>query len=116
MKPVGAGKIYYFGTNLGASIAAGDAGGIEIIRTIVADTLHPRVSCAGKLRPRLMEGGGRSLLAVFNMTDQPQTGSIRLPAGYHHARDIYSGKEFAVSANSLELTVPFREVGVFDLE
>ena len=33
--------MYYFGTNLGASIEAGDDGGIELVRGILKGVLQP---------------------------------------------------------------------------
>ena len=116
MKQVGAGRVYYFGTNLGASIAAGSSGGIDVFRSIVSPVVRAQATSSAKLRPRLIQAAGRALLTVFNETDQPQVAGINLPAGYRRATDIYSGKQQGITGNRLELSVPFREVSVFDLE
>src|ERR1019366_1098065 len=41
---VGKGRVYYFGTNLGASIATGSEGGIELLRAIVTKVVNPAVA------------------------------------------------------------------------
>ena len=41
-KKVGKGWVYYFGTNLGASIAAGSEGGIELLRAIITKVVETR--------------------------------------------------------------------------
>ena len=71
-KKFGKGQVYYIGTNLGASIAAGDDAGMELVRAIVNEVARPLVT-ADKVRPRLVEGDGRSLLMVFNDTIEDQT-------------------------------------------
>jgi hypothetical protein len=115
-KAVGRGRVFYFGTNLGASIAAGDLAGIDVLRAIIPGVVQPPVSSSGKLRPRLIQGSQRGLLTVFNETDQALTATISLPTGYRRATDIYSGKQYGITGNKIDLSVPFRDVGVFDLE
>ena len=115
MKNVGRGHIYYFGTNLGASIEAGDRGGIDLLRAIVAGIVTPPVT-AQKVRPRLMEGTTRSLLVVFNDSPEDQTASIMLPSRYLRATDLHSGTTQAVKAGAIQITVPFEGVSVLRLE
>ncbi len=112
---VGKGEVYYFGTNLGASIMAGDDNGIELIRAIVTRVVRRSVSC-DKLRPRLIEGATRALLAVFNDTTEDQAGIIKLPPKYRQARDIHEGREYSLDQNAVRLTVPFQSVLVLLLE
>ena len=114
-KKFGKGQVYYIGTNLGASIAAGDDAGSELVRAIVAGVAKPLVT-AEKLRPRLVEGHGRSLLIVFNDTTEDQTASIKLPPQYRRAYDIHQSREVAVVENAIQLTVPFESVSVLQLE
>jgi hypothetical protein len=114
-KKLGKGQVYYFGTNLGASIATGDDAGMELVRAIVAEVVKPPVT-ADKVRPRLVAGRGRSLLIVFNDTPEDQTASIKLPPQYRRATDIHQSRKVAVEQNAVRLTVPFESVSVLQLE
>ena len=111
MKELGRGKVYYFGTNLGASIAAGSQHGIELLRAIVTPVAPPQVTCE-KLRPRLVQGHERALLVIFNDTASDQTDMITLPSGYNQCRDIYSGKEFPRVNEKIQITVPYEDAVV----
>ena len=115
MKKVGRGQVYYFGTNLGASIEAGDQGGLELVRTILRSVVQPAVT-AEKVRPRLIEGSKRSLLVVFNDGVEDQAASIQLPARYTRATDLYTNQTQALQANIIQITVPFEGVSVHRLE
>ena len=114
-KKVSEGQVYYFGTNLGASIAAGDDAGMELVRAIASVAAKPPVT-ADKVRPRLVVGHGRSLLVVFNDTAEDQTASIKIPQQYRRATDIHLSREVAVVQNAVRLTVPFESVSVLQLE
>jgi len=116
MKKVGKGEVFYLGTNVGASIDAGDDGGISLLRAIVTPVVHPPVT-AGKLRPRLIEGPAkRSLLIVVNDTAHDETESIALPARFHHATDIHSEKPQPIEKGSVRVTVPYEDAVVLRLE
>jgi len=115
-KAVGAGQVYYIGTNLGGAISAGESGGIELLRSIVSSLVQSKVTSSGALRPRLIAGPGRSLLTVFNDTEADQTATIRLTGHFKTAMDAYSGKRHAISANQFDVTVPFKNVAVLDLD
>jgi hypothetical protein len=115
MKKVGKGWVYYFGTNLGASIAAGSDGGIELLRAIITRIVKPSV-VGGKVRPRLVEGDKRSLLVVFNDNPQDQVTSLQLPARYKKATDLYSRANHPVVNNVVQLTVPYEDAVVLLLE
>ena len=115
MKKLGKGQVYYFGTNLGASIEAGDKGGIELLRTIVTRAVQPRVT-ADKVRPRLIEGPTRSLLVVFNDTAEDQTASVKLPARYRRATDLYGNQEVTIQGSMVRINVPFDGASVLRLE
>lgn len=62
---------YYFGANLGASIAAGSDGRIELLRAIITKVVKPPVT-GDKVRPRLVKGEKHSLLVIFNDTPKDQ--------------------------------------------
>jgi len=114
MKKVGRGQIFYFGTNLGASIEAGDQGGMDIVRAIVTHAVQPLVT-ADKVRPRLLEAPNGSLLMVFNDGIEDQTASIKLPSRYIHATDLYSNETHTVQGEAIEIKVPFEGVTVLRL-
>ena len=115
MKKVGRGQVYYFGTNLGASIEAGDDRGIDLLRSILSGVLQPAVT-ADKVRPRLIEGPTRSPPAVVNTGAEDELASVRLPARYRHATDLYSNEALTVRDNAIQLVVPFEGVSVLRLE
>ena len=114
-KQVEKGEIYYIGTNLGASIAAGENGGIELLRAIIGKKVQPEVT-ADKLRPRLIEGSSQSLLTVFNDTLQDQTSRVQLPSRYRKATALHRQVEVPIAQGSLSVTVPFEDVVVLLLE
>jgi beta-galactosidase len=114
-KKLGRGQVYYIGTNLGASIEAGDQGGIDLIRAILAGVVRPAAT-AEKVRPRLIEGTGRSLLVVVNEGAEDQLSKIKLPSRYLRATDLYSNEQQSVQENSISVTVPFEGVSVLLLE
>jgi len=115
MQSVGRGRIYYVGTNLGGSVFNGDAGGIELIRALAAGVVNPEVTGAGQLRPRLIKTPKLSLLVVFNDADRGLTERIKLPNRYKRAIDLYSDVRHSIDIDTLEVTVPFKDVGVFEL-
>ena len=114
-KKVGKGEVYYLGTNLGASISAGNDAGIDLLRAIITPVTPPPVTST-KLRPRLIEGSKRSLLAVFNDTPQDQTENLVLPTRYHRATDIHSQKIQTWENGALQVSVPYEDVLVLLLE
>jgi beta-galactosidase len=116
MKQVGKGKVYYFGTNFGASIFAGDPGGIELLRATVSNVVRPLVTSSGAIRPRLIRSSARGLLTVFNDTDAHQKATITVPAEYKRATDVYSGERITINKNEFVIRIPFKDVAVFDLE
>ncbi len=114
-KKVGKGWVYYFGTNLGASITAGSVGGIELLRAIVGEKMKP-VIAGGPVRPRLIEGKKQSLLAVFNDRTTDQTSTLKLPARYTKATDLFTGANRPVGAGGVKVTVPYEDAVVLLLE
>jgi hypothetical protein len=115
-KKLGQGQVYYIGTNLGASIEAGDSGGIDLLRAIVKDLVKPVVT-ADKVRPRLIEGSaGQSLLVVFNEGPEDRPSEIHLPARYRRATDLYSNDKHIVQGSSISITVPYEGASVLLLE
>jgi beta-galactosidase len=112
---VGKGRVYYFGTNLGASIAAGSEGGIELLRAIITKVVKPAVA-GGKVRPRLVEGKKQSLLVVFNDHASDQTASLKLPARYLKATELFTGVNRPVMNGAVGLTVRYQDAEVLLLE
>lgn len=116
MKKLGSGRVYYIGTNLGASINAGDDRGIELLRAMIWPVVRPAVT-GGRLRPRLIRpGDGPALLAVFNDTTGAQTSRIVLPRQYTRATDIHAQTGEPVNAGAIDLTVPHQDVRVLRLD
>jgi len=114
-KQVGKGWVYYIGTNLGASIAAGSEGGVELLRAIVTKSITPPIA-GGVLRPRLIEGKKQSLLAVFNDHATDQTATLKLPARYRKATDLLTGADRPVVNGGVRLTVPYQDAVALLLE
>ncbi|MDR3675845.1 MAG: beta-galactosidase [Acidobacteriota bacterium] len=114
-KQVGKGEVYYIGTNLGASIAAGSDAGIDLLGAIITPVAPPPVSST-RLRPRLIEGAKGSLLTVFNDTPQDLTESLVVPARFHRATDIHTEKPVAWVNGALQVSVPYEDVLVLLLE
>jgi beta-galactosidase len=110
-KKVGKGQVYYFGTNLGASIAGGSNGGIELLRAIITKVVKPSV-IGGKVRPRLVETEKGSLLMVFNDSAKDQTATLQLPRPYTRATDLHARTAQTIANNSIQLTVPYQDVVV----
>jgi hypothetical protein len=113
-KKVGKGQVYYVGTNLGASIEEGSQAGIELVRTIVTQAIQPSVTC-DKVRPRLIESPNGSLLIVFNDQIIDQTARVRVPSRYKTAMNVYDNQSQAITADSVEIQVPFEGVSVLRL-
>ena len=114
-KKVGKGEVYYIGTNLGASIAAGNDAGIDLLRAAIMPVVRPAVT-SKTLRPRLIEGSHRSLLVILNETAADQVESIVLPSRYLRATDIHSQTELRVENGSVQVTVPYEDAIVLLLE
>lgn len=114
-RKLGQGQVYYFGTNLGASIEGGDKNGIELLRAIVRQIAQPTVT-SDKVRPRLVEGESRGLLMVFNDTTEDQTATITLPQKYVRATDIHEQRELTVEQHAVRVTVPYQSALVLRLE
>jgi hypothetical protein len=115
VKNVGRGQVYYFGTNLGASVEEGDQSGLDVLTTILRSVVQPTVT-SEKVRPRLIEGEKRSLLVVFNDTSEDQNARITLPTRYKSATDLYTIQTQNLHSNILQISVPFANVSVLRLE
>ena len=68
------------------------------------------------MRPRLIEGPTRSLLVVFNDTAEDQTASVKLPARYRRATDLYGKQEVTIQGSTVRINVPFEGASVLRLE
>jgi beta-galactosidase GanA len=115
MKKLGKGQVYYFGTNLGASIESGDDAGLALVRSILKGIVQPAVS-ADKVRPRLIEGPTRGLLVVCNSGPEDESADIRVPSRYRKATDLYSNETHTVQDSNLRIVVPYEGVSVLRLE
>jgi beta-galactosidase len=113
----GKGQVYYFGTNLGASISAGNDEGIELLRAIIHPIVKPAVK-AGKLRPRFIRGRQKGILLAFNDTAENQTDTLDIASltPFSSARDLYQQTSIAMPGKALQLTVPYQDVAVILLE
>lgn len=109
------GQVYYVGTNLGASIAAGSEGALELVKSIVTRVVRPAVT-ADTVRPRLIQAPQAGLLIVFNETSQDQVARIAVPSQYHHAVELYENREQRLDENTVQTTVPYQGVSVLRLE
>ena len=96
-------------------VAAGNDNGMELLRTIVTRVVQPPVT-ADKVRPRLVPGEKRSLLAVFNDATEDRTGVIDLPASYSRATDLHRQAPLPIEQNTVCVTVPYQDVVVLLLE
>jgi len=113
-KKVGKGQVYYFGTNLGASIEEGSQEGMDLVREIVSQAVQ-RVISSDKVRPRLIESSNGSLLIVFNDQITDQTAKIQVPSRYKTATDIYDNGSQTIHNGAIEVRVPFEGVSVLRL-
>jgi hypothetical protein len=114
VKKVGKGKVYYFGTNLGASIEEGSQEGLDLVRTIIAQAVQRGVS-SDKVRPRLIESPNGSLLIVFNDQITDQTTKLQVPPRYKMAMNIYNNLSQTIHDGTVEVQVPFEGVSVLRL-
>ena len=113
-KKLGAGQVYYVGTNLGASIEEGSQEGMDLVRAIVRQVVQPIIS-SEKVRPRLIESSIGALLIVFNDQISDQTTRIRVPRRYKAATNIYENQSQTIQNGSVEVQVPFEGVSVLRL-
>jgi hypothetical protein len=113
-KALGTGEVFYFGTNLGASIFAGNDKGIALLRSIITPVLRPAVT-SDKVRPRLIEGSERSLLTIFNDTPEDQNAPVTLPSRYRKAVNIHTGEQGQVGHGVIQLSVPYNDAVVLEL-
>lgn len=111
---VGKGQIYYFGTNLGASIHDGSQEGVELVRAIVSQKVK-RIISSDKVRPRLIESSNGSLLIVFNDQITDETVNLNVPSRYKTAMNIYDNQAQTIRDGMVEVHVPFEGVSVFRL-
>src|SRR6202012_1313724 len=108
-KKVGKGQVYYFGTNLGASIEEGSQEGIDLVRAIVSQAVRRTIS-SDKVRPRLIESSNGSLLIVFNDQITDQTAKIQVPSRYKTATGIYENGSQTIHDGAIEVRVPYEGV------
>lgn len=110
----GQGHVYYFGTNLGASIKEGSQEGIDLVRSIVSQTVR-RVISSDNVRPRLIESSNGSLLIVFNDQITDQAAKIQVPSRFNSATNIYDDQVQSIRDGMVDVQVPFEGVTVLRL-
>jgi hypothetical protein len=111
----GKGEVWYFGTYMGLSIYRGDKDALRIVKDLIGRHVEPEVK-GTVLRPRLITGDGRRLMAVFN--DDPfaeHTDTIRLPAGVTSAVSLFDGKGYVVTDGYITLTLEGDDAQVLEL-
>ncbi|MGD0923544.1 MAG: hypothetical protein ABSA70_17545, partial [Terriglobia bacterium] len=96
-------------------IAAGNDNGIELLRAIVTRVVQPPVT-SDKVRPRLIPGEKRSLLAVFNDATEDRAGVIKLPSTYTRATDLHRQAAVPIEQTGVRVAVPYQDVVVLLLE
>lgn len=101
----GQGTAYYFGTYVGLALAQQDDAAASLVRALLSRHAPPPVA-GTHLRPRWIEGPGRSLLVVFNDARSTRhRDTIRLPKPYARAIDVYARRELAIRDGSIELEI-----------
>jgi len=58
----------------------------------------------------------RGLLTIFNNTEADQRATIELTGKFRVATDVYGGKRYAIKDNTFDISVPFKDVAVLDVE
>ena len=111
----GRGSAYYIGTYAGLALAAEDEPAMKVITTILSRHCRPTVR-GRTLRPRLIEGDGESLLAVFNNSrTQRLADRITLPPGFARAVDVHRDEPVLLDGGAISLEVDPEDVRVFHL-
>ncbi|MBI2842487.1 MAG: beta-galactosidase [Armatimonadetes bacterium] len=111
---IGAGTVYYFGTNIGQSIYYGDIEAIKLIFAIIDPLLSPRVR-GERLRPRLIEDDREALLVVVNESRERVEETIKVPRRYERARNVYSADESSIRKGLIALSLGPVDTAVFHL-
>lgn len=111
----GKGEVWYFGTYMGLSIYRGNKDALEIVKDLIGRYATPEIK-GQDLRPRLITGNGRTLLAVFN--DDPyaeHSDTIRLPENVTKAVSLFTGEEATITDGCITLTLEGDDANVFEL-
>ena len=109
-------SFYYFGTYLGLALSKNMPDAHRLMSTILNEHTTPVVK-GDRLRPRLIAGGERSLLAVFNDNlEHEVTEAIQLPNSYRSARDITDDTPLEMTDGSVTVTVAPDSATVLVLE
>jgi hypothetical protein len=112
----GRGCVYYFGTYMGLALDKNLPDAHAVLQRLLLKHATP-VLRGDRLRPRLIAGKERSLLAVFNdHLTQRFTEMISVPAGFGHARNIVDGSTCSVVDGKVSSTVEPEDVVVMLLE
>ncbi len=111
----GKGEVWYFGTYMGLAIYRGNKDALRIVKDLIGRYVTPEVK-GNDLRPRLISGAGRTLMAVFN--DDPyatHTDTIRLPEGVTKAVSLFTGEEATIVDGCITLTLEGDDANVYEL-
>jgi beta-galactosidase len=112
----GKGCVYYFGTYLGLALDKNLPDAHALLQHLLLKHAKP-VLRGNQLRPRLIVGQNRSLLAVFNdHRTQAITETVSLPPGVRQAKNAVDGTVYPIGQGTLSVTVPAENVLVLVLE
>ena len=112
----GRGCVYYFGTYMGLALDKNIPDAHAVLQHILLKHATP-VLRGNSLRPRLIAGQDRSLLAVFN-DDRTQcvTEMVPVPGGFRNARNIVDGTLSPIVGDKVSLTVEPENAAILLLE
>ncbi|MCH2130888.1 MAG: beta-galactosidase [Pirellulaceae bacterium] len=111
----GQGQVYYFGTFMGLALSKGVVDAHRLVTEILNQHASP-VLRGKRLRPRLIDGQERAILAVFNdhLRDEISE-SVSIPQRFCTAHNIEDDTELKVLNGSIMVTVPPDAAVVFAL-
>jgi beta-galactosidase len=112
----GQGCVYYFGTYMGLALDKNIPDAHAIMQNILLKHATP-VLRGHSLRPRLIVGRQRSLLAVFNdHRTESCTEMVPVPKGFRNARNIVDGTLSPIVGDQVSVTVEAENAVVLLLE
>jgi beta-galactosidase len=112
----GRGCVYYFGTYMGLALDKNIPEAHAVLQHILLSHATP-VLRGGSLRPRLVAGENRRLLAVFNdHRTQSVTEAVPVPEGVRKVRNIVDGEIASVVDGKVSLTIEAENAAILLLE
>jgi beta-galactosidase len=112
----GKGQVYYFGTYMGLALDKNIPEAHAVLQQIFLAHAQP-VLRGERLRPRLIAGEKRSILAVFNdHRTQTVTEAVPVPAGFRNVRNVVTGEDLSVEKGKVTVTVEHEHAVILLLE